>query len=377
MKVLLTTYNYPPQVGGIEQHVSELATHLNAKHDVRVLWFNDSEDIDSNYPLDVVKAPVTVENSPFDSMFVTAAKQALEIRNQIDKFNPDIIHAHSFGLCYSLGLVKLEQNVPIVVTNHSSRFLRRFYSDSKVNTLKQKFEGMIPDAVITPSAELRQTTQEITSAPVEEIPNGVDVNKFVPNEKEELEIEGYKTEGKFIVLSTRRFVPKNGMKYLVRSVKHANDDVLFLMLGDGPEQSHLKSWLQEQDLQNQAAILGEVPNEDIAKYYKLSDISVLPSLKEAISISGLESMACGTPVIGTNVGGIPELIDHGTNGLLVEPKDPEAIGNAVNHLSNSPDLLTNMGEKAREKIVADYSWKAITQKTENLYERVLQDKNGK
>jgi glycosyltransferase involved in cell wall biosynthesis len=117
---------------------------------------------------------------------------------------------------------------------------------------------------------------------------------------------------------------------------------------------------------------GEIEHEKIAKYYRMADATVMPSLKEAISISGLESLATGTPVIGTNVGGIKELITHGKNGFLLPPKNPREIAKAINKVANyREDAYKELCYNARESIVENYDWSKIADETISAYEEVL------
>jgi len=372
MKVLLVTYNYPPNTGGMETHVYELARVLSTTHDVRVLWFNHdySDTVESPKGVETIRCPLVAENSFRESMLVTALRQAWRLNQVVQTFDPDIIHGHSMGLCYGLGLARLMGNdCPVVITNHSSRFLRRHHSDTVLNSMKQRFEGLIPDAVITPSTELKETTKTITDAPVTMIPNGVDPSEFSPQAKKPSEVPNIALTSKFVVLAVRRFVPKNGMKFLVQSIPKTDDDVAFLFIGDGEQREDLMKWVAEQDLEQRADFLGQIPHEYIPGYYRIADISVLPSLKEAISLSGIESMACGTPVIGTNVGGIPELITDEEDGLLIEPRNPDEIANTS--LKNNPELLEIMAKNARKKAVKEFSWRAVAEKTLTVYNRTL------
>jgi Glycosyltransferase len=82
-------------------------------------------------------------------------------------------------------------------------------------------------------------------------------------------------------------------------------------------------------------------------------------------------MASGTPLIGTRVGGIPELIDHGENGLLVQPRSPEEIAEAINRLHDNPREVKEMGTKARAKVVDSFSWDAVAERTIEVYKSVL------
>jgi len=106
----------------------------------------------------------------------------------------------------------------------------------------------------------------------------------------------------------------------------------------------------------------------LPKLYSLAEFSLLPSIYEAVSLSGLESLACGTPVIGTNVGGIPEFIKNGKTGFLVEPKSSQAIADAANRMLDTPELLSQMRRDCREFVVSDFSWRSVAKKTIAYYE---------
>jgi glycosyltransferase involved in cell wall biosynthesis len=373
MNILMITPGYPPAIGGIETHVYQLSKQIqNEDLELHVLWLNgsDHEPVQSPTDPDVTNGniqrtedapPITVQNYH-------------HIKRAIDEVDPDLVHAHSLWYSYAMAPLLLRPSaLKFVVTNHSSSFLRNYYSDSALTNLKLRFAGRWPDICIAPSRELQQTTGDIASAPVTWIPNGVNVDEFSPDAETTSvshDIEQL-TEDSFVVLTTRRFEPKNGMRHLVKSIPHTAEDIYFVMIGDGSNHAELKQWVEEQGLSHRVSMPGSVPHDEIAAYYQLADVSVLPSLKEAISISGLESMASGTPLIGTRVGGIPELIDHGENGLLVQPRSPEEIAEAINRLHDNPREVKEMGTKARAKVVDSFSWDAVAERTIEVYKSVL------
>ena len=369
----MVTPGYPPAVGGIETHVHQLSKHLQQENNhLAVLWLNNTDiEVSSEVTdIDVYNKQIhrTENSSP------TTLQNYRHLAEVITEVNPDIVHAHSLWYAYAIALLLLKPSAPkFVVTNHSSSFLRNYYSDSSLTRLKLLFAGRWPDVCIAPSRELQQTTGDIASSPVVWIPNGVDVDKFSPDAETTPITYDLKhlTEDAFVVLTTRRFEPKNGMRYLVKSIPYTSENVHFVMVGDGSNHAELKQWVQQQGLSDQVSMPGAVPHDEIAAYYQMADVSVLPSLKEAISISGLESMASGTPLIGTSVGGIPELIDHEENGLLVQPRSPEEIAEAINRLHNNPQEVKEMGSNARAKVVDSFSWDAITERTVEVYRSVL------
>jgi len=110
-------------------------------------------------------------------------------------------------------------------------------------------------------------------------------------------------------------------------------------------------------------------------FYGISDIVVLPSLKEATSISGLEAMATGKPLVGTKVGGIPMLIDNEQTGILVSPKDPHALSEAIIDLLKNNEKRKTMGINARKKVINEFDWKkTIAPRTIEIYKKIIDSK---
>lgn len=374
MKVLVLTTSYAPQVGGIQTHVYQKCKAIRQQGiDVRVLLITDdtySPKSDENDP-PVIKRNLTSGKKSWDISSKSIFDSVME---EIRDFQPDIVHGHTFWMAYPLLPISLRSDYPsVVLTFHSSHFLRAYYSDSIKSMVKLRLGRWTPDIGIATSRELTEAAKDTVSAPVFRIPNGVDTDEFSPNSDISIsDIEGIEIDEvpEFIVLTTRRFEPKNGMEYLVKSIPDTDEGVFFILLGDGSQRQELQRWIESRGLSHRVHMPGSVPNDSIKPYYQVADVSVLPSLKEAISISGLESMSCGTPVIGTDVGGIPELIDHGEDGQIVEPRSPNEIAEAIEHLRTHPKSLEQMAHNSRQKILGTYSWEAIGERTMEIYESV-------
>jgi glycosyltransferase involved in cell wall biosynthesis len=105
--------------------------------------------------------------------------------------------------------------------------------------------------------------------------------------------------------------------------------------------------------------------------YRAADLSVLPSLAEATSIAGLEAMATGLPLVGTDVGGIPIIIEDKATGLIVSPRDPNAMAKALGQLIADADVRRRMGAAARAKVQREFTWPVIVEKTVEVYRAVL------
>jgi glycosyltransferase involved in cell wall biosynthesis len=229
------------------------------------------------------------------------------------------------------------------------------------------------DAVITPSNEIRQLTIEV-GIPEERvffISNGIDVETFRPDVPcAQIREQWAVAPGEVIVFTARRLVPKNGVAYLVRAaetVLRRFPQARFVIAGDGPERGALEALAGRSKDNGRILFLGNVGREEMPACVAASDIAVLPSLVEATSIAGLEAMAAGKPIVGTRVGGIPEIVKDGDTGILVEPADADALAEGICRLLADPVKRQEMGHSARHRAVDEFSWRAIAMKTVEIY----------
>ena len=177
-----------------------------------------------------------------------------------------------------------------------------------------------------------------------------------------------------LVLAARRLVPKNGTQYLMEAAAvflGRFPQAVLVIAGDGPERDALEGTAQERGIAGRVRFLGNLLRAQLPAVIGMSDIAVLPSLKEATSIAGLEAMACAKPLVGTNVGGIPEIIEEGITGLLVPPASPTPLADAVSSLIADADLRHRMGGAARQRAVTEFAWPVIARRTAEVYEAAL------
>jgi len=284
------------------------------------------------------------------------------------KHNPDIIHVH--------GLRPLEAtrglSVPVIFTNHTSGYLKRVAQGThEQKRIASRLTHI--QHVLAPSQELCDATAVVGyQGPITFISNGVDTQRFAPEPstiREQLGIQ----PNEIIVLLARRLVEKNGVTVFAEAVEALKDlPVRILFAGDGNDQSRVESILRNNGLLEKSKLLGAIPNSQMPDIYRAADISVLPSFMEATSITGLESMACGLPLVGTRVGGIPTLISEGKSGLLVEPGNPIALGEAMRTLVLDRALRETMGAVAMERATAHFSWQKIASDTREIYKKHAQ-----
>lgn len=354
--------DYPPVSGGISAHVYELSKVLQAKgHRITIVTRRragqDEYSIDSG--LEIYRV----------SLRYLALLYGLQIRSFVRKLlakvQPDIIHIHGMGPLewYNIDMV------PLVYTNHTSGYLKRVNKGGfrRMTMMKNHFNKV--DLFLAPSKELLEVPFAI-AAPKMFIANGVDSSKYIRNNEKRQAIRGHHgfQEDDIVAIVTRRLVDKNGVIYLARAASLlANTRLKFLVIGDGPERVSVESEFR-QHCGERAHFLGNKTHDQIIAYYSAADFSVLPSLMEATSISGLEAMSASLPLVGTRVGGIPELIEDNKNGFLCNPADPFDLAEKINMLTTGD--LQKFGKFSRKLAVDRFDWQRIGEKTLGAYRQV-------
>jgi glycosyltransferase involved in cell wall biosynthesis len=365
MKICLITSEFPPVIGGIASHVYELARALIAVGvDVTVVHPTEAQTAQrgNELPGGKIIRPSVIKAQPF---YTWQLRNWLKQNLTLSEY--DLIHVHGVRpLAAAKGL-----GVPLVFTNHSSGFLARHRAGFIRKFRTQRLLRGI-DYLLGPSDELVQSAQIFGyQGPARMIANGVDATRFKPGPSTK-RVEWGVPSDEVVVLLARRLVPKNGVVYFAKAIEHLpNKNVCIVIAGDGIEREEMKKILTEAGRLNSCVFLGSVSNQDMPDIYRASDIAVLPSLAEATSIAGLEAMACGLPLVGTSVGGIPAIIDDGQSGIIVPPRDPKALAGALTRLVNSPELRQDMGKRALERIEKEFSWPMIAHQTHEAYKACL------
>ncbi|MDH5190010.1 MAG: glycosyltransferase family 4 protein [Gammaproteobacteria bacterium] len=363
MKAGLVTADYFPNVGGVAAHVVGLGEAIaQAGHETHVITLPlaDERKRISQLGSVTVHRPRIPKAKPFYSWLLHYWLKQFLKTTQLD-----ILHVH--------GLRPLEATrnlgVPVIFTNHTSGFLKRISKGEHEHKKICKRLAHIQH-VLAPSHELADTIQQIGyKGPVDYIPNGVDINRFCPDTSAFRQQHGIKQD-EIVILLARRLVEKNGVIIFAEAVTRLKElSIRIVFAGDGPERGKIEDLLKFAGMHEKAIFLGNIPNNTMPEVYRMADISVLPSFMEATSITGLESMACGLPLVGTTVGGIPSLITENSNGYLVPPGDPVTLADAIRKLVQDSKLRHDMGIAARQKVINEFSWQTIAQRTIDIYKQ--------
>jgi phosphatidylinositol alpha-1,6-mannosyltransferase len=201
------------------------------------------------------------------------------------------------------------------------------------------------------------------------IHNGTDPDRFYPFDTMKLKRE-LGLQKRKVLLTITRLVRRKGIDDVIRAVDRLRDefpDIAYVIVGKGPEEKGLKQMVRRRLLESHVFFIGGVGHEDLAPYYNISDLFVMPSKTvkpdvEGFGIVFLEANACGKPVIGTKSGGIPDAVIDGENGLLVDEKNIDQLSEAIRQLLHNPDRATDMGKRGRKRVEGFLNWDAVARK---------------
>jgi glycosyltransferase involved in cell wall biosynthesis len=200
------------------------------------------------------------------------------------------------------------------------------------------------------------------------IANGIDVKAFERAQPLPL----LNAEGSKVVGVVARLDLQKGFEYLLRAARElckTFSGLKIVIAGEGPDREKIEEMIQQYGLQPSVILAGQQSN--MPAVYAAMDIFVLPSLNEGLPMTVLEAMAASRPVIATRVGAIPNVINDGENGLLVDPRDSEGLRSAIASLLNDPERCRRLGVQAHTWVGRNYTAEAMALKYREMYEQVL------
>ncbi|MBU0512919.1 MAG: glycosyltransferase [Chloroflexi bacterium] len=285
---------------------------------------------------------------------------------------PALLHTHLYhaGILGRL-VARWVQISPVIVHQHGPEHNRSGFR----TWLDRQFSHWVTRYVTTCEAvsHILETREGISDQQIETISNGIlEPERRIPptRPKDWLAPEGYVS-----VVCVGRLSPEKGQDLLLQALaklKKQNMQVYTVFIGDGPQRDQLSTDVVRLDLQNRVSFLGI--RSDVYDWLFNADIFVLPSDWEGVSLAILEAMAASLPVVATAVGGTPEVVLDGVTGLLVPPRDPDALAKAILRLLGDPGLRLRMGQAGRERVEKHFAISETVRKTEALYQKLLAEK---
>ena len=342
---------FPPHVGGVGVHIHTLSKKLVEQgHEVYVITYPHKEikDIDGIHVIGTKGLNIPGVRG---LMFKKNAKRALE--NLLSKEDIDIIHGHYL---FPAGAAAVEvgkkHGIKTYVTAHGSDMFELYKSQPLMRpTLKNVLKDA--DVVFAVSNALKH---EIIATGVVGIAdktriswNSVDINKFSTKQNNSFKDE-YKLNDKPIVLFVGNLIKRKNVDSLLEAKKIANSDYYLVVVGDGPLFKKLTKKVEDENIRD---VIFTGSRDDVESIIPSCDVLILPSFSESFGLVLIEALACGKPVIGSDVGGISEIINDDV-GLLVNPNKISSIANAVDTIVNDENLRGIFSMNARNRAL-DFS----------------------
>jgi len=311
----------------------------------------------------------------------------------------DIVHCHTWYTHFAGFLIKELFGAPLVLTTHSLEPHRPWKEEQlgtayRLSTWIERTAYRNADGVIAVSQQMERDVNELYGVPpekIEVIHNGIDSEEYgYKPDRSVLEKYGIDPDKPY-VLFVGRITRQKGLVHFLNMGRYIEPGTQLVLCAGAPDTPEIMAEMtaRVEELRNGRKdrtvwIAEMVPKKDLIPLYSHAHVFVCPSVYEPFGLINLEAMACGTPVVASRVGGIPEAVAHGETGYLIpfspvsaedpEPVDPDdfakRLADAVNGLLKSREKRDEMGRKARERVEREFRWRVIAEKTFRFYRKL-------
>ncbi len=282
---------------------------------------------------------------------------------------PDIVHTHGYFASVIGRLAARKAGIPVILAHvHST-----YWEYKKRHLMIERKLSRFTHKIICCSKAVEnfvKNTEKITDNKTIVIYNGVDEERFCPlKSPTSIRAEFGMSEEAAVVGTVSSLTPHKGHEYLIQAaslVLNTLPSAKFIIVGDGPLRKRLED--QAKNLDIHPAVIFTGTRKDIPEILSLMDVFVLPShTREGLGIAIIEAMAAERPVVATEIGGIPEVVNDGETGLLVPPGDAEALSKAIIELLRNPKKTKEMGVKGRTRVKEKFTTKKMLSEIEHVY----------
>lgn len=328
--------------------------------DVKVYTFKDhySEDNAKQVPTVVLPKPL-----PGKASYLAAAPA---LKKMLKEWQPDVLHSHFVS---SYGLLGAIVNYKKYFVSVWGKDIFDFPKKSKLNKKLIEFTLSKATAIFSTSHVMAKETNLYTDRFVEVTPFGVDIDIFYP----ETEVD---KNDKIIIGTVKALEDKYGIADLVKGFalfykEFPNSELL--ITGDGPQRAEYEQLSKDLGIDEVTTFTGKVPNTEVPNVIRRMSIFAVPSTEnsESFGVAAVEGMACGIPVVVSNVGGLPEVVVDGVTGIVTDKESPEQLASAFRKLVKNSDLRESMGQAGVSHVVEHYSWIDNAHYMLELYKKYL------
>jgi glycosyltransferase involved in cell wall biosynthesis len=360
------------KIGGLERVIESIVTGLDKdRYDAEVWCLAYGGEIAE----ELIDMGVSVKILGMKSYYNPLSLVALSRLMRKEKI--EILHTHGYFASTFGRLAAILAGVPVIITHvHST-----YYGYSKRNLLIERFLSFFTDKIVCVSVAVQKFVLEVEGINEKKtlvIYNGV---KELGVREAKLDVSRKSfdiSDSNIVVITVASLTPHKGHGVLIDAMHILSQEyqsLRFLIVGDGPLRNDLAEYVKKLDLTQNIVFTGL--KRDIYSLLRLSDIFVLPSLeREGLGIAIIEAMACGLPLAGTRLGGIPEVIEENVNGFLVTPGDPEELAVAIEKLISDKIARERMGQMGRLIYEKKFTVTKMTESIGSLYDELIERRLG-
>lgn len=370
MNILSVLPYYVPEGGGLERYAHATARHLTESgHHVQAIAATKQEP--GNMILDGVNVRTLSPSFRLGNAPIRLGLARM-LRQQMKDERPDVVIGHGpvpFP-AEAAAYAAAKEDIPFVLTYHAGRlrggtpFLDVLAGAARISTQPRLFRRS--DRLIAVSRFVRDTALADHRDRATVIAPGVDAVWFTPGRADPRTIL-------FVgPLDTKhRWKGVDVLCSAFEMIRNAGTDARLHLVGSGNRLAEFQAWAAGR---NDVSIDGHLDEDGLLAAYQGAGVVVLPSLHDAEAFGMVlpEANACGRPVIGSNVGGIPEFVQHGVNGMLINPGDARDLADAMTALLDDPRSMDDMGRRGRAIVQKDHAWPDIANRTEAVLETVIE-----
>lgn len=381
MKPAIVPSSFPPRVGGVEEVCLQLTRQLRIKgHEPAVLtnrWPKELPAYSTVEGIPVWRYQFRVpEPRPrhLGGWLLHGSATQRAVRRRLLTQSCDVVNIHcvSSNGRYALAAAQALR-LPLVVSLHGELTGDEDNVYERSAQLRRTWTRLMraAHAVTAPSRHTLEAAESALGEALGDrghvIRNSVDLDVF--------HVPAGDASREPLILAVGRLVNVKGFDVAVRAlaqVQQAAPGVRLVIVGDGPERAALQG-LAHACAAGMVTFTGALGRGDVSDYMRRAAVCVVPSRNEALGLTALEAMACGTPVVASDVGGLPEVVSHGGTGLLVPPDDPEALAGALLDVLTAPDASRARATQALSQ-ARRWSWGSCAGAYEDVYERAIRDR---
>ena len=295
----------------------------------------------------------------------------------------DIVHDVQ---CLGWGLLALRaMGLPLVTTVHHPLTVDRRASFARDENLReaigtmafypigmQRFVAQRLDRVLTSSEwSADQIVRDFAVDPerIRNVYNGLDTDLYSPD-------ESVVKQPNELLCVGRAGDPNKGIRTLIGALSRSRSDLRLTLVDDDHPDNPVFRWAREAGVAERLTVTGRVPTDELVGLYRRASVVVVPSRTEGFGLPAVEAMACGTPVVASAAGALPEVVGIGGGGILVPRDSPTALARGIDTLANAPERRAALARTARERVVSQLSWDTIAARTAGVYSEVIEERRG-